>query len=177
MTLCTAPACIRVTLKYGSSSEMTQQCMPYAESLKKTLKISESEGAYETTVQVPFCRPQAESGNMPTFWRGFWPWAGGAKRQWDASQDVWEIKDNMKGTENVFTQSYRACNTWEKTPQCSILSIIDKIQQHPSNKVKQLRSDWQRETFVNPLSSGIIATIEHVWLDQHFRLWLRSNAN
>lgn len=160
MTMCTAPSCIRVTLAYGEGINTTQQCMPFAESLKKTLKISESEdgSAYEATVKVPFCRPQIESGNMPTFWRGFWPWAGGAKREWDEISDKWEIKDNMRRTD-IFTQSYRPCNTWDKTPQCSILSIIDKIQQHPSNKVKQLRADWQRETFVNPLSSGKITVV------------------
>ena len=137
--------------------------MPYGESLKKTLKITEttdSKGSRrETNITVPFCRPQSidddnASGNMPTFWRGFWPWAGGERKQWDKTAEEWKSMDELKAKVDFYTTKYRPCNTWEKTPQCSILSIIDKIQQHPSNAVKQLRADWQRETFVNPLSSG-----------------------
>ena len=132
--------------------------MPYGESLRKTLKITtdrlQGQTVYKTSISVPFCRPQSESGNMPTFWRGFWPWGGGERKKWDTKEEVWASIDELEDKADVFTTKYRPCNTWEQTPQCSILSIIDKIQQHPSNAVKQLRADWQRETFVNPLSSG-----------------------
>ena len=42
--------------------------------------LGESQYTESTKAKIPYCEP-TESGTMPTFWRGFWPYAGGPVRQ------------------------------------------------------------------------------------------------
>ena len=42
--------------------------------------LGESQYTESTKAKIPYCEP-TETGTMPTFWRGFWPYAGGPVSQ------------------------------------------------------------------------------------------------
>ena len=89
-------------------------------------------------VTIPFCRPNAE-GNMPTFWRGFWPYAGSGEKE----------------------NPYSRCLNWEKQPFCSIEQIADKIKMHKINVHDVKRPSFLKKSYVNPLITREFFLIFH----------------
>ena len=66
---------------------------------------------------------------MPTFWRGFWPYAGSG------------VKENP----------YSRCRDWDKQPFCSIEQIAEKIKMHKTNVHDVKRPSFMKKSYVNPL--------------------------
>ena len=69
---------------------------------------------------------------MPTFWRGFWPYAGSGEKE----------------------NPYSRCLSWDKQPFCSIEQIADKIKMHKINVHDAKRPSFIKKSYVNPLITG-----------------------
>jgi len=120
----------------------------------------------ETNVTIPYCKPNTE-GNMPTFWRGFWPYAGSG------------VKENP----------YSRCRDWDKQPFCSIEQIAEKIKMHKTNVHDVKRPSFMKKSYVNPLITQCsddkmpikafktaTAWSRMTWMQRHvLRVWERTN--
>ena len=76
---------------------------------------------------------------MPTFWRGFWPYAGSGEKE----------------------NPYSRCLNWEKQPFCSIEQIADKIKMHKINVHDVKRPSFLKKSYVNPLITREFFLIFH----------------
>ena len=89
---------------------------------------------------------------MPTFWRGFWPYAGGPN---PVSSQQGQGK-------------YKRCLNWNGRPRCSLSSIQDIIKKHPSSKFDLRRPGFTRRTYVNPMITGNNYSLYSRWGAGHF---------
>jgi len=117
-------------------------------------------------VTIPYCKPNDE-GNMPTFWRGFWPYAGSGEKE----------------------NPYSRCLDWDKQPFCSIEQIAEKIKMHKTNVHDVKRPSFLKKSYVNPLITQCAddkmpikafktatAWSRMTWMQRHvLRVWERTN--
>jgi len=154
------------------------------------------DGFKEANITVPFCKPN-DSGYMPVFWRGFWPWAGGHRLKWDRKQEKWT---HDGATEHYGSYQQRAtnysdttvpCNKWDVQPKCStaVPQVMNAIKAHKTSPLDRKRPGFQRATFVNPLVTDCSADTMPInafrvatawsrltWMQRHvLRVWEKTN--